>query len=248
MTELPERAKSEDRWEDDQAPAPAKPSIRALADLIEVTIGPDRVSEPAPASTPAPAAAHQTEVMPTLPPPAPPRADDRALIETRPPGPKEEAPLREVMPSNLPPTPLSMMPPTPASTLHISTIEDLVGQNQWTKICELLGAPENQGKLPVGLAFVYAVALNELRVPGGAVDQRAGDIERIMLRCLGVMLGADPKGPLTQIIAKRLMRRSWRATPAPTTRTSLIIIVAALAFGSFVGFLIGPGYDWFKSR
>jgi hypothetical protein len=61
------------------------------------------------------------------------------------------------------------------------------------------------------------------------------------------MLGADRKGPLTQIMAKRLMRRSWRATPAPTTRTSVLLILAALAIGSFIGFLLGPGHDWFKN-
>ena len=136
---------------------------------------------------------------------------------------------------------------SPAAGITMATIEGLVSQNQWGKVCTLLGAPENQGRLPVGMAFIYAVALNELRVPGGLVDKRAPDIEKIMLRCLGVMLGADPKGPLAQIIAKRLMRRSWRATPAPPTRTSVLLIIAALMVGSFIGFLIGPGHDWFKN-
>ncbi len=151
------------------------------------------------------------------------------------------------MPSNLPAAMMSQLPPSPGSTITMATIEGLVSQNQWTKICAILGAPENQGKLPVGMAFIYAVALNELRVPGGQVDKRAPDIEKIMLRCLGVMLGADSKGPLAQIITKRLMRRSWRATPAPPTRTSVLLIIAALMLGSFIGFLIGPGHDWFKN-
>ena len=122
----------------------------------------------------------------------------------------------------------------------------MVSQNQWTQICSLLGSPENQGRLPVGLAFIYAIALNEIRVPGSPVDKRAPDIERIAQRCVSVMLGTQPDGELTHIIAKRLMRRNWAAAPAPPARMSVLLLVAALAIGSFVGFLLGPGHDWFK--
>jgi hypothetical protein len=246
MTEPAEGAQSDDRWEEGGKPARERPSIRELAELIEVTVNPERVSDlPAAPPSDAPSAA-TAAAMPTVPPPGLLPADV-TFIETMPPEGFEEEKRREVMPSNLPPSPLSRMPPTPASTITMATIEGLVSQNQWTKVCELLGAPENHGKLPVGMAFIYAVALNELRVPGSVVDKRAPDIEKIMLRCLSVMLGADSKGPLTQIMAKRLMRRSWRATPAPTTRTSVLLILAALAIGSFIGFLLGPGHDWFKN-
>lgn len=242
MTEPVDQAQSDDTWEEGRKPAQEKPSIRALAELIEVTTSPERVSDLPPSAD---AVAAQT--MPTVPPPAAQLLPEVEVIETIQPGEYEEARQREVMPSNLPAAMMSQLPPSPASTITMATIEGLVSQNQWTKICAILGAPENQGKLPVGMAFIYAVALNELRVPGGQVDKRAPDIEKIMLRCLGVMLGADSKGPLAQIITKRLMRRSWRATPAPPTRTSVLLIIAALMLGSFIGFLIGPGHDWFKN-
>lgn len=241
MTEPADRAQSDDSWEEGERAPEKRPSIRALAELLEATVSTERVSDLPPA--PAEGAA---EAMPTVPP-APRLPTEITFIETMPPEAYQEVKQREVMPSNLPAPTHSRMPPSPASTLTMETIENLVSQNQWTKVCELLGAPENQGKLPVGMAFIYAVALNELRVPGGMVDKRAPDIEKIMLRCLSVMLGADPSGPLTQIITKRLMRRSWRSTPAPPTRTSVLLIIAALMLGSFIGFLLGPGHDWFKS-
>lgn len=237
-----------DSWEEPKAPTSERPSLRALADFIEITTMEQRSSDLPPSTT-----------TPTIPPPSLLPADlmietvetietvePAAAVETIPPGASLEAVTREVMPSNLPQPTESRMPPPAGATIAMSTIENLVSQNQWTKICEILGAPENQGKLPVGMAFIYAVALNELRVPGSPVDQRAPDIEKIMLRCLSVMLGADPKGPLAQIVAKRLMRRNWRSTPAPRARTSVMLIVAALVVGSFVGFLIGPGRDWFR--
>lgn len=237
-----------DTWEENKATPSERPSLRALADFIEITTMEQRASD-LPPSAPPPAD------TPTIPPASLLPADLLFIetveaveaSETVPPGESLETVKREVMPSNLPQPTESRMPPPAGSTIAMSTIENLVSQNQWTKICELLGAPENQGKLPVGMAFIYAVALNELRVPGSPVDQRAPDIEKIMLRCLSVMLGADPKGPLTQIVAKRLMRRNWRSTPAPRARTSVMLIVAALVVGSFIGFLIGPGRDWFRS-
>jgi hypothetical protein len=241
MTEPADRAQSDDTWDQAEQASEKRPSIRALAELIEGTTSPERVSD-LPPKTDGPAAA----AMPTVPPAAR-LPTEITFIETMPPDAYEMEKQREVMPSNLPAPTFSRMPPSPASTITMETIENLVSQNQWTKVCELLGAPENQGKLPVGMAFIYAVALNELRVPGSVVDKRAPDIEKIMLRCLSVMLGADPKGPLTQIIAKRLMRRNWRSTPAPPTRTSVLLIIAALMLGSFIGFLLGPGHDWFKT-
>lgn len=241
MTEPADRAQPDDTWDQAEQASEKRASIRALAELIEGTTSPERVSD-LPPKTDGPAAA----AVPTVPPAAR-LPTEITFIETMPPDAYEVEKQREVMPSNLPPPTFSRMPPSPASTLTMETIENLVSQNQWTKVCELLGAPENQGKLPVGMAFIYAVALNELRVPGSVVDKRAPDIEKIMLRCLSVMLGADPSGPLTQIITKRLMRRSWRSTPAPPTRTSVLLIIAALMLGSFIGFLLGPGHDWFKT-
>lgn len=241
MTEPADRAQPDDTWDQAEQASEKRPSIRALAELIEGTTSPERVSD-LPPKTDGPAAA----AMPTVPPAAR-LPTEITFIETMPPDAYEVEKQREVMPSNLPAPTLSRMPPSPASTITMETIENLVSQNQWTKVCELLGAPENHGKLPVGMAFIYAVALNELRVPGSVVDKRAPDIEKIMLRCLSVMLGADASGPLTQIIAKRLMRRNWRSTPAPPTRTSVLLIIAALMLGSFIGFLLGPGHDWFKT-
>lgn len=240
MTEPVDRAQSDDKWEEPKKPTLDKPSIRALAELIEVTTSPERVSDLPAGASDAPAS------VPTVPPP-PRLPAEEEYIETLDSSEYEEARQREVMPSNLPSPTQSRMPPSPASTLAMATIEDLVSQNQWTKVCELLGAPENHGRLPVGMAFIYAMALNELRVPGSPVDKRAPDIEKIMLRCVGVMLGTESKGPLAQIIAKRLMRRGLRATPAPPARTSVLIILAALTVGSFIGFLVGPGHDWFKN-
>ena len=234
-----------DSWEEEKRPVSERPSLRALADFIEITTMEQRGSEvpPTPAvSTPTtpPESLHPSDLLLIE------TAEIVEMVETTPPPALLEGMKREVMPSNLPEPTLSRMPPSAASTIAMGTIENLVSQNQWTKVCEILGAPENQGKLPVGMAFIYAVALNELRVPGSPVDQRAPDIEKIMLRCLGVMLGTDAKGPLAQIVAKRLMRRSWRTTPAPPARLSVMLIVAALVVGSFIGFLIGPGRDWFK--
>ncbi len=280
-----------DTWKSLTDPPAARPSLRALAQLIEVTAEQQQaVSEqvltarrdvptadelvelvdllevdaksvapsPGPVASEAPARI-AAEVMPTIPPAARLPDMEAAPVSIAPSdvasmAPPEqlgaspsEVPTREVMPSTLPQPTVSRLPPTPGSTINIHTLEDLVSQNQWTKVCSILGAPENQGKLPVGLAFIYAIALNEIRVPGSTVDKRAPDIERIAQRCISVMLGTDPKGQLTQIIAKRLMRRNWRTAPAPPARTSILLLIAALAVGSFVGFLLGPGHDWFKS-
>ncbi len=257
MTESVERAQSEEKSER-SVPASEEPiPMGSLADLIEVAASPDRVSDRVMPTSPTSArlptglmfietqqmgeefdVLRQQEVMPSLTPmPAwSPQPDASA---------EPEANVSLVVP--VASSPAAAVAAAPAADITMATIEGLVSQNQWGKVCALLGAPEHQGRLPVGMAFIYAVALNELRVPGGQVDQRAPDIEKIMRRCLGVMLGADTKGPLAQIIAKRLMRRSWRSTPAPPTRTSVLLIIAALMLGSFIGFLIGPGHDWFKN-
>lgn len=168
----------------------------------------------------------------------------------RPPAP-DEALQREVMPSNLPPAfslpPASMAPPSghvvPPLALDPATLDALVVAQQWGRLAELLGAPEHAASLTAGQRFLLALAQKEVESSGGAPAPHA---DRAAIDALSVFLGMSASATLPGIVARRALRRSWRAAPAPPARTSILLIVMAIVVGGFIGFMLGPGRDWFR--
>ncbi len=199
------------------------------------------------------------EVLPSVLPPAytlpPPDAGLAEVVEpdpTVPPPPMDEEPVPAVHtgPRHTAPPPGEKVTTTRdrvGALPSMTAVAALAGQNQWQKVCEVLGSPEHHGRLPAPMAFVYALALNELRVPGSAVDRQAPDIEGVTRASVAAMLDADPASDLVRIVTRRLLKRSWTRAPAPPRRTSILLVVAAVMLGTFIGFLIGPGRDWFRS-
>lgn len=208
------------------------------------------------------------EVLPSIMPPAytlpPPDAGLAEVVEPDSLVPPSAEPADEA-PSPGRPTPLPAVHTGPRHTApppgekvtttrekasalpSMNAVAALVGQNQWQKVCELLGSPEHHGRLPAPMAFVYGLALNEIRVPGSAVDRQAPDIEAVTRASVAALLNADEGSDLVRIITRRLLKRGWTRAPAPPRRTSILLIVAAVMLGTFIGFLIGPGRDWFRS-
>lgn len=127
----------------------------------------------------------------------------------------------------------------------IGMITAWVEQNEWKKVCEALGGPGHQSKLPAAMALVYAVALNEMRVPGGVIDRQATNIEGLTQASVGAILGAKTDSNLVRILSRRILKRAWAHTPAPPRRTSVLLVIAAVALGAFAGFLLEFGRDWF---
>lgn len=206
---------------------------------------------PAPTPSEFPEAVSTREVVPSeLPPPA---AEVPLLMPvSRPPAAAEKAVTPSVAPAAA-----AQTPPTPRTRSdakgrqggqpsNIDMLDALVSEGQWKKVCGLLARYGKRGKLPARLALIYAIALNEVRVPGAAIDKQATDIERFAQESLAALLQTDAKSPLVRMVVKRVLRRSWRSAPAPPTRTSVLLIIAAIMLGAFIGFLMGPGKDWFK--
>jgi hypothetical protein len=90
--------------------------------------------------------------------------------------------------------------------------------------------------------FLYSLAARE-SLPAG-VDWNEGDT--VARKALAELLGVDPTGVLVRILCTRIFRRSWRSVPAPPTRTSVLLVLCAITVGAFIGFLLGPGKDWFR--
>lgn len=172
----------------------------------------------------------------------PPAADPALDVAIRP---------VEVMPSNLPPPPAlpSYVPPEVRNT-QLDGVVSLIEQNEWTKVCAEL-APSRDA-LPAtspALGLLYAVALREEELrraqPEKSLD--AGT-ERLALESLALLLGISSESAAARIIARRLLRRPWSATPAPTARTSLVIVLVAIAIGALVGWMLDEGFDRFFHR
>lgn len=183
-----------------------------------------------------PDADHSGEV--SIPPPR--RSSPR-------PPPPVEALQREVMPSNLPPA--FSLPPTPESqregvgALDPSALDAMVTAQQWSRLSELLGAPERVASLTPGQRFLLAMAQKEVESGGGPAAQHA---DRAAIDALAVFLGMSASATLPGIVARRALRRNWRAAPAPPARTSILLIIMAIVVGGFIGFMLGPGRDWFR--
>lgn len=164
---------------------------------------------------------------PTPPPPTPPPA---ALVESG---------EIEVMPSAMP-----VFDEREATLARMATVEALAEQNQWDKIKTFLAPAYAKGDLAASLSLVFAIALREAE-PRDAKSDDTVDAEKIARVALGSMLGVGPGAQVVGIAAKRLLRRHWARTPAPSNRTSFLIVVGAVLLGALVGFLIGPARDHF---
>ncbi len=162
---------------------------------------------------------------------------------TTPPDEALSSPQREVMPSTLPPS-FGAAEPTPkAPPLDLTTLDGLVEQHRWDKVREALQVGE-AAALPPALRVVLALASRESEPVDLEARRSAMEAQRMAVEALAELLGMPPTATLPRVVAVRILRRNWRTAPAPTTRTSLLLLGISLALGSLVGYLLGPGRDW----
>jgi hypothetical protein len=162
------------------------------------------------------------------------------------PAPLPPAPVsREVMPSNLPP-PLSLQaPPPPKNDDPLHRVVALIEQNEWSKVCAQLEPLRDA--LPAtspSLGLLYAVARHEEALSHtGKRELRDPETERLARESLALLLDVGRDSAVARLLSLRLLRRPWSATPAPSARTSAIIVFVAIALGALVGWLLDEGFD-----
>jgi len=158
-----------------------------------------------------------------------------------------DLPLREVMPSNLPPSfgaaEAESEPAPRVSPLDLGTLDGLVQSHQWAKVRALLEAA-NPAVLSPALRVVWAIAVRESEPVDAEPAPGAPDAQQVAVEALAALLGMPASATLPRVVAVRALRRNWRTAPAPTTRTSLLLLGISLALGSLVGYLLGPGRQW----
>lgn len=149
----------------------------------------------------------------------------------------------EVLPTDLP-----LFDAHEATQVRMATVEALAGQNQWQKVKNFLDPVFASEAMSPALSLVYAIALRETEpLPGTEAPAKSrADAEKVAREALAKMLGAGSDSLLVRVAVKRLLRRTWSRAPAPSTRTSVLLIVMAVVVGAFIGFLVGPGRDWFS--
>jgi hypothetical protein len=221
---------------------PELPSFESLSE-------PPKRTSSAPPEAPKPSSRPGTPTgsrSPSIPPAArtpsvPPAPTTRT---SRPPPRRTSTPpsteVPEALSPELPPPPPPPLPPVEARDL--ADVELLVSQGQWGKVAERLGPLDRAEAAGPRVTFLYTLASKE-SLPAG-VDWNEGDA--IARRALAGLLGVDETGVLVRILCTRIFRRSWRSVPAPPTRTSVLLVIAAIMVGAFIGFLLGPGKDWFR--
>lgn len=130
-----------------------------------------------------------------------------------------------------------------AANVPLEELEPLVVRGEWQAVLKRLGPAESAGELPPKLALIHALAQKESSE--GADDTRAN---LLGIRAIAALLGTKPESQLALNIAKRLLRRNpiaWRQRKAPKAPIRIAVVVVALAGGSVVGWLAGPGGDMF---
>ena len=123
---------------------------------------------------------------------------------------------------------------------RVAAVDQMLTSGDWPALCELLGPPQHAQDLPPMLGLVYATARREV-----ADEASDTDSNLLALRCMAELLGVSTDSVTALQLSKRLLRVvtkvMWREAPAPPTKTSTIIILATLAIGALVGYLLGPG-------
>jgi hypothetical protein len=182
---------------------------------------------PVPAPVPAPApVATVVAPAPSIPMAAPPPA---AVASPAPPF----ASPRLVTPALATAVSRASSPAHPIPDDVTQTIEALVSQGRWQQVVDLL--TQRADKLTPAQALLFAVAIRELAPAPPEDDLRKAD--SLALHSLAALMGVANDSPVALMLARRMVRRNWRSAPAPRTRTSLFIILAAVVIGSVVGIL-----------
>jgi len=119
---------------------------------------------------------------------------------------------------------------------RLEAIEPLLDRGDWAGIAQKLGPTDAAGKLPPTLGLVYALAVHEK-----TDDPQAS---AMAIRCAAGLFGVAPESGTARVLARRLLRKNptWRHKPAPATRYSVLFILAALAIGSGIGWVLSSGW------
>ena len=158
--------------------------------------------------------------------------------------------VREVMPSNLPPAISLRPPPAEAAPGPMIAVVALIEQNEWSKVCAQLEPMRDA--LPAtspSLGLLYAVAKHEDALSrSGSRDVRDPETERLARESLALLLDIGLDSAAARLLSLRLLRRPWSSAPAPSARTSALIVFVAVAIGALVGWLLDEGFDRFFHR
>ncbi len=117
-------------------------------------------------------------------------------------------------------------------------------------ICRLLPrrALAGWGDL-AGCGLLYAVAKHEDALSrSGSRDVRDPETERLARESLALLLDIGLDSAAARLLSLRLLRRPWSSAPAPSARTSALIVFVAVAIGALVGWLLDEGFDRFFHR
>lgn len=199
------------------------------------------------------------------------RKRDPRRESSMPPGPHDDddaVDLSTLQVASLPPSPASAEPeqpaeptkpedPAPSRTARVVTntdprldeLEPLLRAGDWDAVLRALGPDDQAGRLPPNLGLVYAIARRE-KEAGEAEGARSGEPKKtdatdLAIRCTAGLLGVAPESALALVVAKRLLRRNpvaWQQRPAPPASVSALIMIAALAIGSALGWLVASGH------
>jgi len=156
---------------------------------------------------------------------------------------------------SLPPVPISQTAPTVAPAAHeprerppsspprredlvrynarLLSTEPLLREGRWEDVRKHLASEE---QLPPQLALVYAIAQKE-------TNDTTGNPEQVAIRAAATLLGVPEGHAAALVVAKRLLRRNpvaWQ-NRQPSTKTSILWIVAIAVVGALVGYVLSPG-------
>lgn len=158
------------------------------------------------------------------------------------------APAREVLeaPPSSRKVPVPASEPTGAGRVISNTdprleeVEELLRANNWEGVLRALGPADQAGRLPPNLGLLYAIARKEKETSA----DKGSEATDLAIRCAAGLLGVAPESPLALVVAKRIVRKNpvaWQKAPAPPASVSAMIMLAALAIGSAIGWLVATG-------
>jgi hypothetical protein len=123
---------------------------------------------------------------------------------------------------------------------RLEEVEGLLRANDWDGVLRALGPADQAGRLPPNLGLLYAIARKEKETS----TDKGSDATDLAIRCAAGLLGVAPESPLALVVAKRIVRKNpvaWQKAPAPPARVSAMIMLAALAIGGAIGWLVATG-------
>jgi hypothetical protein len=127
----------------------------------------------------------------------------------------------------------------------LASVEPLVHQGKWQELRGLLAARAGDAQtLPPVLALLYAIALkeDERGAAIGGDGKPSAHAEQLGIRAVSQLLAMPEDSATAIVIAKRTlrMRRPLDWNQKPPARVSLLLVIAALLAGAFVGLLLHP--------